>query len=1730
MIKKTVSAILVLLMVASIFTIIPFSASAVTDNPNYLMFQADAYSAKFNEVFVDSYSKSFAKNLYNDYRDDTVLMAAINGWEGLNILISPSHANESGMITKGDFYRAILFDVFDYSDTGTVSEQFSANFSEAKDIFKTIKNERTSYILSVIKKICLAENLSPTEINSFDFQSLSGDKKIYLSAGTPHADDVKVASDVMKIYSVGGDVLDVVTRVADYLAIRELNDSTLALLDIIINDTSNPEELRGAAEFYRDCSRKGYNKTLTALAEGAKLGFEKAVNNIEEEIWTEVVSAIPGGEAVFLGAKGGKVLVNYIFSTDALNKAYYTLEADVLWEDAVTKALKTARNNYINNKTESNAKIYMSAIETFKDTVLIGFDYAEDLLEVASNSEANKTTNKWFGKYTECMSLINQVNSLKTTKWNNYGLFEDMVLRRYKQLYFPDYDSYKNLTSYQNVPITSIELSQKKEIQAGDEGYILDYIDVKANPDDYTEILYPTWSSSNENIIKFNTDYYGDCSGEFECLSEGTCTLTATQFPDIKASVTVTVGEGSNNSGHDYYSDFEYSISADQVWITKYNGSASHLIIPSTIEGYRVIGISQLAFYGCSRLTNITLPNTITTIRSNAFADCTELTSITIPDSVTDIGQWSFIGCTSLRNVTIGNNVTAIGERTFDGCISLRSIRIGNSVTSIGAQAFSNCRSLLSITIPDSVTKIERGAFEYCTKLTSIDIPSSVTDISNNNGNNGILHGCSSLSKISIPVNYSYNSFFGEVFGNTEYDGSIKTVQGDYSYYIYYLPKTLSTVKISGSGEIQQEYFKNCSNIESIIIGDGITGIEYGAFSNCKNLKNLTIGKNVKNISANLSDCDNIEKLSFSGTIDQWAQIDFGFNDYNPVYYTHNLFIESKNYFEESTIVLTDAPKIGRYAFYGFKNLEQVTLANNTNEIDFASFKECSSMKIITLSNTNISISSESFYNCNELQHILGDYCIKSIGANTFYNCVSLNEIKIGSMEYSESLGYIQSSSFHNCKNLKNVFIGNSIASIGEGVFSGCSNLTDITIGKNVKSIGYYQYGGYDAGHAVFYGCGNLRKVNYLGTIDDWAEIDFHVLSSPFVFGNNDICLYIKNKPVTGDSLNLSTATVINSGAFYNWKYISSITMPDSVISIGHGAFENCTNITSVTIPDGVTSIGNCAFFNCSGLSSIIIPNSVKEIGEFALPHPLVVLYLGSKEQWESIDIGDGNYNFSLHYNCKFIETISPDCVNKGYDLYYCSDCDDGLKINYTEALGHDFSAASVINPTCAERGYTLYKCLRCNHEYKDNYIEKIPHNFVEEVCTMCGKSEDECMESEHPYDSIQLLESMVVIHAEEEYQIKFAAGNIDIKSISYKTDDLNIAYTTSKGIVHALSAGSTEVHITINDNIDLVLYITVLPKESSLTEPSAIESSEPVVTESGTTEPTEPETINSIPVKTENPMQVLVEDVHINLKDFNQENELIFYPFSIENAVGEISYNLVSTEYEYFAVDKNTGALHINNNIKTGSYTIKVKIVATGNAFYKSKAVVKAINIYVKDNNEVPSASESTPDKPTEPTETQPVTDKPTEPVATEPTEPLTDKPTETNTTNPIATNPRPTENESTTPAVENPTVKKKANPVKVTVKTKTVKLKKIKKKVQKVKAITVKNAQGKVTYKLVKSGITKKIRKLVKINSKGVITIKRWKKAKKGTYIIKVKITAKGNTNYNLKTITKTVKIKIK
>ena len=201
-----------------------------------------------------------------------------------------------------------------------------------------------------------------------------------------------------------------------------------------------------------------------------------------------------------------------------------------------------------------------------------------------------------------------------------------------------------------------------------------------------------------------------------------------------------------------------YNIVSGQAQVTSQNGYPDYystfpsgaLEIPGnvTINGttYSVVSIDGSAFYYCSSLTSVTIPNTVTTIGSFAFSHCSNLTEITIPNSVISIGMGAFRNCSSLTSITIPDGVVSVADYVFEHCSSLSSIIIPNSVTSVGSQAFIGCNSLTAISIPSGVTSIGSHAFCDCGNLESISLPDSLTLI-----NDATFRNCSSLTSITIP-------------------------------------------------------------------------------------------------------------------------------------------------------------------------------------------------------------------------------------------------------------------------------------------------------------------------------------------------------------------------------------------------------------------------------------------------------------------------------------------------------------------------------------------------------------------------------------------------------------------------------------------------------------------------------------------------------------------------------------------------------------------------------------------------------------------------------------------------------------------------------------------------------------------------------------------------------------------------------------------------------------------
>ncbi|MBP5664374.1 MAG: leucine-rich repeat domain-containing protein [Bacteroidales bacterium] len=231
-----------------------------------------------------------------------------------------------------------------------------------------------------------------------------------------------------------------------------------------------------------------------------------------------------------------------------------------------------------------------------------------------------------------------------------------------------------------------------------------------------------------------------------------------------------------------------------------------------------ITSIGDLAFFGFRNMTSVSIPNSVTSIGIRTFQSCDGLTSVTLPNSVTSLGACAFEDCIGLTSIDLGNSLKTIENTTFSGCSNLSSITIPNSVMYVGDHAFSRCSSLTSISIPNSVSWIGQYAFRECIGLASITIPNSVTSIGSH-----AFYKCSALTSITIP-----NSI---------------TSLGQYTFADC---SGLTSVDMGNDlGAISNNVFQNCTSLTSVTIPNSVQTIGESAFWGCKGLTTLTIGSGV---------------------------------------------------------------------------------------------------------------------------------------------------------------------------------------------------------------------------------------------------------------------------------------------------------------------------------------------------------------------------------------------------------------------------------------------------------------------------------------------------------------------------------------------------------------------------------------------------------------------------------------------------------------------------------------------------------------------------------------------------------------------------------------------------------------------------------------------------------------------------------------------------------------------
>ena len=339
-----------------------------------------------------------------------------------------------------------------------------------------------------------------------------------------------------------------------------------------------------------------------------------------------------------------------------------------------------------------------------------------------------------------------------------------------------------------------------------------------------------------------------------------------------------------------------------------------------------------------------------------------------------------------------------------------------------------------------------------------------------------------------------------------------------------------------------------------------------------------------------------------------------------------------------SVTIPNSVTSIGDFAFFGCVNLTSVTIGNNVTSIGECAFSYCS-LTSIDIPNSVTSIGYWAFYYCDSLTSVTIPNSVTSIREETFSRCSSLTSVTI-----PNSVTSIGHEAFSHCSSLTSVTIPNSVTSIGGGVFYNCSSLTSVTLSNNITELPCHYVNSYS--HGFFEDCSSLTSVTIGNSVTSIGYDAFTGCSSLTTLNFNaincnDFDYYdqpFENCPITtiniGDSVQRIPAYFV-----YNLNSLTSVTIPNSVTSIGISAFSGCSSLTSVTcLSTNPPALGYDAFDYIGSPSTLYVPNGCRQAYENSswLDYFDCIVELGSNnsiaeldvevnnEEWGSVEVNEG--------------------------------------------------------------------------------------------------------------------------------------------------------------------------------------------------------------------------------------------------------------------------------------------------------------------------------------------------------------------------------------------------------------------------------------------------------------------------------------------------------------------------
>ena len=792
-----------------------------------------------------------------------------------------------------------------------------------------------------------------------------------------------------------------------------------------------------------------------------------------------------------------------------------------------------------------------------------------------------------------------------------------------------------------------------------------------------TEQGYTTYTCSrcndsyvSDNVAALGHDYAGVATLP-TCTEQGYTTYTCSRCNDSYVSDNV-AALGHIDENDDYICDrcgyiiktegLEYTINSDGKGYSAMGiGTATdtNIIIPATYNDKPVTSIGNYAFSGCTSLTNVTIPDSVTKVGELAFNNCGAQSEI---DGFYVVDDWVFDARSFPSTVIIPEGIVGIADYTFSES-GIESAFFPSTLKYIGYASFwDSCLRYISFENPDVI--INSRAFSQ-TFLNKIDYNGTTKQWL---ALNYIENSCESYKVYCTDgilnrdgteyLEVTPNEYFTFTYIQATNSYSVKkattsmpeivVIPSEYndkpvtqiaSSAFSYSYNKIKRIVIPDSITIIGDWaFCDCVELENINIPDGVTIIGRSVFEHCYKLANVQIPFGVESIGLNAFRYCYLSSIEIPDSVTDIGEDAF-YNCSNLTSVTMGNGVTSigRGAFDDcssltsvtigdgvtsigdsafnncnslTSVTIPDSVmSIGRYAFSGCSSLTNVTIGNGVTSIGEGVFRDCSSLTSVTIGNSVESIGNYAFSGCTSLTSITIPDSVTSIDfLYAFSNCSGLMSLNIGNGVTSIDYG-----AFSNCSSLTNVTIGNGVTSIGERAFSNCSNLSSVTIGRSVNSIGNY----------AFDNCKKLLKVYYNGTAQDWYDISiiepynsncylsyttryYYSETQPTDSGN--YWHYVDGEPTVWEVYTQGLEYSLNEdGESYSVTGIGTATDTDIIIpsayngkpvtKIANSAFKNCNVLTNVTIGNNVTIIGSLAFYNCTGLTSIEIPDSVTSIG-----------------------------------------------------------------------------------------------------------------------------------------------------------------------------------------------------------------------------------------------------------------------------------------------------------------------------------------------------------------------------------------------------------------------------------------------------------------------------------------------------------------------------------------------------